>query len=66
MKVKITNTHFRYNGKLFKEGSIADLPQSEVEDYPDILIPVADASTVDFVASDIPPKKTNSRKKRNK
>ncbi|WKZ71114.1 MAG: hypothetical protein QY331_07595 [Melioribacteraceae bacterium] len=42
MKVRITNTHFRYNGKLIKEGTVIDLPQKEVEDHPSILIPVTD------------------------
>jgi len=44
MLVKIHNSNFRYKGKVYYENSTVDLPKSEVDKFPKILIPVADVS----------------------
>lgn len=55
MLVKIHNSNFRYKGKVFYENSTIDLPESEVEKFPEILIPVKEDPVKNPDAESLPP-----------
>jgi len=55
MLVKIHKSNFRYKGKVYYENSTIDLPQSEVERFPDILIPVKEDKVTLEEEKSLPP-----------
>lgn len=64
MKAKITNSDFRYKGKMIKEGETADFPKEEIEANPEILIPVAEGKSSGVSAKAGKSSATKSKKKK--
>lgn len=58
----ITNSDFFYNGKLFREGTSINLPDSEAKKYPNILFPLTNvvenkSDSVESITVEIPKRK---------